>query len=186
MRDLSKIPLSHIKRKKSKAKRLAKLLVLLVLILATASLLKSKLNLGSWSQSSVVLREAARGLTPVELSGGEEELTAGAVDLVTQRAILVDVKYGGKARAVVTRSYGGGLYILSVTATLPDPKNVSYQVWVVGGGEVIPIDYMSGSGTTWSLDLRSSDQYSNYDGIWITLERSKDEIAEEHVMEGSF
>lgn len=186
MRDLSKIPLSNIKRKKSSIKRSVKLLVLLVFILVLALLLNSKLNLSSLSGSSVVVREAGRGFTPVELSGEHEELTEGAVDLATQRAVLADVKHGGKAKAVATRSFGGGVYILSVSATLPDPKNVSYQVWVVGGGEVIPIDYMNGSGTAWSLTLRDSDQYSNYSQIWITLERTRDETPEEHVMEGTF
>ncbi|MBI3283012.1 hypothetical protein HYZ70_02950 [Candidatus Curtissbacteria bacterium] len=186
MRDLSKIPIGRAVRRPDGSKKLTRLLVFLAVILAAAALGKSKLNLGTSSGSSVVVREAVRGLTPVALSGEHEELTEGAVDLVTQRAVLADVKYDGEARATAVRSFGGGTYILTVDATLPDPKNVSYQVWVTGGGEVVPIDYMRGEGTRWSLSVRTGDEFSLYDGIWITLERTKDEIPEEHVMEGSF
>lgn len=156
------------------------------IVMVVFSVVKSRLNIGTASGSSVTLREAERGLVPVELSGEHAELTSGAVDLVTQKAALVDVKYDGEARATATRSFGGGTYILSVEATLPDPKNVSYQVWVVGGGEVVPIDYLRGQGTKWSLSVRTSDEFSGYDGVWITLERTKNDVPEEHVMEGSF
>lgn len=135
--------------------------------------------------SSVILREAPRGLMPVNV-GGVSTSVEGGVELTTQTAVVGDVKYGGEATATVTRSFGGGIYILTVDATLPDPKNVNYQVWLVGGGQVLPIDYMRGSKTSWSLSLRDSDKYSQYRGIWITLERGKDDIPEEHVMEGSF
>lgn len=187
MRDLSKIPLGgNSKRKSPKFKKLTRLLVLLVIVLAVFSVVKSRLNIVSPSSSSVTLREAERGLVPVELGGEHEELTSGAVDLVTQKAVLVDVKDGGEARATATRSFGGGTYVLTVEATLSDPKNVSYQVWVVGGGEVVPIDYMRGQGTKWSLTVRTADEFSGYEGIWITLERTKNDVPEEHVMEGSF
>lgn len=186
MRDLSKIPLGKTRRKPPAFRKLARLLVFLFIALSIFSVAKSRLNITTSSGSSVILREAQRGLTPVELSGEHKKLTSGAVDLVTQKATLADVKYGGRARATATRSFGGGTYILTVDGTLPDPKNVSYQVWVVGGGEVVPIDYMRGEKTKWDLSVRTSDEFSNYDEIWITLERTKDEIPEEHVMEGSF
>ena len=186
MRDLSKTPLGNPRRRSSPLRRLKKLLALVLLVLLIFLIARLWLNLGNSSGSAIILREAARGLVPVELSNQHEQLTSKAVDLVTQRAILVDVKYDGRAAATATRSFGGGTYILTVEATLPDPKNVSYQVWVTGGGEVIPIDYMRGEKTNWSLSVRTGDEFSNYDGIWITLERTKDEIPEEHVMEGSF
>jgi len=149
-------------------------------------LFKNGLDFGGSSSSSVILREAQRGLTPVVIEGGQDDILESAVDLTTQKAILSDVMHGGAAKASATRSFGGGSYILSVEATLPDPINVNYAVWVVGGGETILIDYMTGSKTSWSLSKRARDEYSNYDGIWITLERTKDDFVEEHVMEGTF
>lgn len=147
-------------------------------------LVNSKLMIGSGSSSSVVLQEAPRGLVPVEVKF--EGLAKRGVNLTTQSAVLRDVKYGGEAKAKATRSSGGGVYVLSVEATLPDPVNTNYQVWLVSADEILPIDYMRGSGTSWSLSLRDSDKYSSYDGIWITLERTKDDLPEEHVMEGTF
>lgn len=161
--------------------------VILAIVLGVLFVVRFGFNLGSGvvGGSSVVLHEAPRGLTPVEVDG-KSGVTDGGVNLVTQSASFTDVKYGGGASATATRSFGGGTYVLNVNAKLPDPVNTNYQVWLVGGGEVVPIDYMRGSGTSWSLSLRSADNYSNYSGIWITLERSKDNIPEEHVLEGSF
>lgn len=169
-----------------RGKRIPRLILFLALILVVFSLARSQFSPEGEGGGDVILREAPRGLTPVVLEGNLVNVAAGGVDLVTGSAALVDVKYGGEAKAAATRSYGGGIYKLSVDATLPDPKNVNYQVWLVSGENVLPIDYMRGSGTSWSLSLNSEDKYSGYRGIWITLERNKDELPEEHVMEGSF
>lgn len=134
--------------------------------------------------SAVVLRDAPFGLKPVGVSAAQTSVKGG-VDLTTQTATFQDVK-GDGGSASATRSFGGGTYILNVSATLPDPKNTNYQVWLVGGGEMVPVDYMSGSKTSWSLTLRDSDKFSKYKGIWITLERTKDSKPEEHILEGSF
>ena len=165
-------------------KKLIRFSIIVLFIVGIFYFVISRFNLGS-AGSSVSLREAPRGLTPVSIDD-QSNITAGAVDLTTQTINLENITDGKVAKATATRSFGGGLYILTVEATLPDPVNVPYQVWLVGGGSVIPIDYMSGSKTSWSLNLRSPDKYSRYDGIWITLERTKDELPEEHVMEGSF
>ena len=159
-------------------------LIVVLFIIGAVFFIKNNFVDTSVGGTSVVLREAPRGLKPVEVENGG--VTDGGVDLAINRATLRDVKYGGTARASATRSYGGGIYILSVDATLPDPVNTQYQVWLVGSGAVLPIDYMRGSKTSWSLSLRDTDKYSKYSGIWITLERTKDEKPEEHVMEGSF
>lgn len=134
--------------------------------------------------SSVSLRDAPFGLEPVSV--GNTKVSEEGVDLTTQTATFRDVKYDGSAKANATRSFGGGTYILTVEATLPDPVNTHYQVWLASDIGFLPIDYMTGSKNSWSLNLRDSDKYSKYDGIWITLERTKDEIPEEHVLEGSF
>lgn len=181
MRDLGQGQLqsSRVAIPKSVAVRILALLVIAGVIF----ILRDKIG---WpGAGGVVLREAQSGLTPVAVDE-VSDLTEGGTQLTTQTIALRDMKYGGEAKATAKRSYGGGVYVLSVEATLPDPKNVDYQVWLVGGGKALPIDYMRGTKASWSLALRDSDRYSGYSGIWITLERTRDVIPEEHVMEGSF
>lgn len=154
------------------------------LIISVIFFVKNNFLESSSGGSSVVLKDAPRGLIPVAVdSGGAADV---GVDLQSKRISLRDVKYGGEARATASRSYGGGLYILSVDATLPDPVNTNYQVWLISDSGTLPIDYMRGTKTSWSLSLRDTDKYSKYGGIWITLERTKDNKPEEHVMEGTF
>jgi len=184
MRDLGQQKKFGNLRRTSKIKIILRVLVFLVIIVGVFYFAKLRFNPSGEGGSSTILREAPRGLTPVEVDGSVDDL--GGVDLTTQQATFEDVRYDGQAKATATRSFGGGTYILSVEATLPDPVNVPYQVWLVGGGKAVPVDYMNGSKTAWSLTLRSTDKYSQYDGIWITLERTKDNLPEEHVMEGSF
>lgn len=182
MRDLSQTQVAYWGQRSKGRLRL----ILILILISGGFYFVGNLFLGkSVGGSNVILREAPRGLVPVIV--GESDINVeGGVQLTSQTAVMRDVKYGGEATATVKRSFGGGIYILTVDATLPDPKNVNYQVWLVGSGKTVSIDYMRGAKTSWSLSLRDSDKYSSYRGVWITLERSKDNIAEEHVMEGSF
>lgn len=183
MRDLSQSQGSYLGQKPKS--RFLRLLLIVGLILGVFYFGSNLLGSRGSGGSSVILREAPRGLIPVNV--GESNIDVGeGVALASQTAIMRDVKYGGEATATVRRSFGGGIYTLTVDATLPDPKNVSYQVWLVGDNGSVPIDYMRGSKTSWSLSIRDSDKYSSYDGVWITLERTKDSKPEEHVMEGNF
>jgi hypothetical protein len=183
MRDLAKQNFSS--RKPIYKSRLARILLVILVLVGIFYVARSQINFGSSGGSSITLQEAPRNLTPIAVDG-VENITEGGVDLVSQNATFKDVKWGGEAKATATRSFGGGTYILSVNATLPDPKNTFYEVWLVGGGSVIPIDFMTGSKNSWNLNLRSGDKYSKYSGIWITLERTKDELPEEHILEGNF
>lgn len=159
-------------------------IVLGIILISGAFLSFIGTNSGSSSRDgSVVLSDAPPDMKPVVLSS-ESGVASGGVDLKTETAKLKDLR--GGASAVVSRSYGGGVYKLDVSATLPDPKNVSYALWLVGGEGPILIDYMRGSGTSWSLGLSGPDRYSDLDGVIISLERTKDENVEEKVMEGTF
>lgn len=183
MRDLARG--EFVSHRSSKSKAIIRVFLILVVVLGVVAFFRV-LNIGSGrAGSSVILQEAPRGLTPISLDNSQN-VAEGGVDLATQKAQLVDVKYGGEAGGVATRSFGGGTYILSVDATLPDPKGNSYGVWLQSGDEVILIDYMSGSKNSWSFRLRGPDKFSGYREIWITLERSKDQKPEEHVLEGSW
>ena len=184
MRDLGAQKFGNSARS-SNVKTIFRILILLIIIGAILYFAKSRLNFGQIGTGSVILREAPRGLKPVVVDQ-TADLTEGGIQLSTQQSTFKDVRYGGQAKATASRSFGGGLYILSVDATLPDPNNTYYEVWLTGNGKVVPIDFMTGSKTSWSLRLRSNDKYSQYDGILITLERTKDELPEEHILEGSF
>ena len=184
MRDLGQQKFSDFARP-SKTKTIFRILILLIIVGAILYFAKSRLNFGQIGAGSVILREAPRGLKPVTIDQ-TANVAEGGVQLSTQQAAFEDVRYGGQAKATASRSFGGDLYILSVNATLPDPNNTYYEVWLTGNSKVIPIDFMTGSKTSWSLRLRSNDKYSQYDGILITLERTKDELPEEHILEGSF
>lgn len=187
MRDLSKSSLGLKKRVKITNFKVIKF-ILPVVVLAGLFFAVKNLDLGGISGDvSANVHEAPRGLVPVEIGTQVKDLTKGAVDLKTEKTVLENVKSGyGKAEGTAARSYGGGTYILTVEATLPDPKDTLYEVWLVGGAEVVPIDFMQGAGTKWSLNITSEEDYSRYNTIWITLERTKDNKPEEHIMEGTF
>lgn len=183
MRDLSQSSFSY--RPGSQTGRILRIVLTVGLVLA-GFYFGSNFFLNKESGgASVILREAPRGLLPVAVGDSAIDVEGG-VALSSQTASMRDVRYGGEATATVRRSFGGGIYILSVDATLPDPKNVKYEVWLVGASGAVPVDFMKGSKTSWSLSLRDTDKFSSYNGVWITLERSYDELPEEHIMEGTF
>ncbi|MDO8486885.1 MAG: hypothetical protein Q7S45_01125 [Candidatus Curtissbacteria bacterium] len=183
MRDLSN---SFPPKKKFKNNRILRILVLVVVITVVIFFLKNfSVGDGFGGGSDVTLKDASFGLKPVMI--GKTTVASGGVNLATQTITLTDIKYGGEARATATRSYGAGIYKLDVSATLPDPKNVAYEVWLTGADGPVPIDVMRGTKNSWSLNLSDSDKFSKYTGILISLERNKaDSIVEERVMEGSF
>jgi len=140
---------------------------------------------GLGADASLTLTDAPFGLKPVSV--GLATAASGGVNLTTQTINLKDVKYGGDASGTASRAYGAGVYKLDVRATMPDPKNVVYEVWLTGEAGPLVIDVMTGAKTSWSLSLSDTDKYSKYSGILITLQRNKATgIPEEHVMEGSF
>lgn len=132
-----------------------------------------------------LVADAPPDLTPVSLAG-QENLSAAGVSLNTDTANMKDLR-GEGASASVIRSYGGGAYRLNVNADLPDPVNVNYAVWLVGSGAPRLIDYMRGSGRDWYLGVGGTEkEFLAYNGVLITLERTKDNKPEERIMSGSF
>ncbi len=166
-------------------KKILKIALIMVIVVGVVFFVNNKF-LGSsvGGGGSVILKEAPFGMTPVGVSA-QQTAVQGGVNLTTQSAIFKDIK-GEGGTATATRSFGGGTYVLTVDANLPDPKNTYYQVWLVGGGEAVPVDFMRGSKTSWNLSIRDTDKFSKYKGIWITLERTKDSKPEEHILEGTF
>lgn len=179
MRDLNKTTYSG---RRGNSKRLVFIFGGLAIVVFVVYQLSLKFGSGGFS-GGVTLRDAPTDLQAVDI--GEVKIEGG-VDLKTEKASFKDVKYSGSATATASRAYGGGVYTLNVEAKLPDPKNTYYQVWLVGSAGPVSVDFMRGSKTSWSLSLRDTDKFSKYKGIWITLERTKDDLPEEHVLEGSF
>ncbi len=161
-----------------------KVAVVVILVLGLLFIIKQKISSGSFiGDGSSGLSDAPHGLTPVSVSG----VADGGVNLSSDSATFKDVKYGGKASASATRTYGAGSFSLTVNATLPNPQGDKYQVWLVSGGQVRDAGFMSGSGGSWSLVFNDSNKYSAYNTIWITREiTTEDEKPEQHVLEGSF
>jgi len=161
-----------------------KALVVVVLIVGLLFIVKQKISSGSFiGGGSSGLTDAPRGLTPVSVSN----VQGGGVNLSSGSASFRDVKYGGKASASATRTYGAGSYSLTVNATLPDPQGDKYQVWLVSGDQIKNAGFMSGSGESWSLVFNDTSKYASYDAIWITKEiTTEDNKPEQHVLEGSF
>lgn len=168
----------------SRNRRVIKIGVFVILVLGIYLFLKnSGANIGL-SSSSIVLKEAPKGLTPVTLPPDVADIGKG-ISLTTQNAVFVNVS-GEVAKATATRKFGDGSYTLTVEATLPDPKNNRYQVWIIGD---TPTDagFMIGSGSTWTSTFRDKDYYSKYSQIWITREITDNEgKPEKRILEGSF
>ncbi|MBI4037565.1 hypothetical protein HY382_00795 [Candidatus Curtissbacteria bacterium] len=184
MRDLGKQEFRTSKPRKVPP-ALIKALLLIFVLIAVFYVAKDKLSFVAGSSSSVKLAEAPRGLTPVKVS--IDGVSGEGVDLKPQKITLRRVKGDiALASATASRAFGGGIYVLDVSANISDPVGQQYAVWLVGANGPVLIDYLKGSKTSWSLGVRTSDKYSSYDDIWITLERVKDQKPEEHILEGSF
>lgn len=182
MRDLAKGRVYS--EQQSKRKILLIVGVVVVSTLIGLFLMQGDTSINTPSNSAATLKDAPTNLMPVDV--GEVQITGG-VELATDTSSLKDMRYGGQAKATATRAHGGDIYVLNVDATMPDPINQKYWVWLVdSGGKTVPVNPMRGSKTHWTMTLRDRDKFSNYNKIWITLERTEDEKPEEHIMEGSF
>jgi len=186
MRDLAQQKFSGPYGVKKNNTVVLRLIIVLAVVLGIGFFVKSKfLNTGSVSGSAdVVLREAPRGLTPVDI---KDEGAGKGVDLKLENASFDLVKSGFNGKVTATRSYTNGIYSLNVDATLENPQGHQYGVWAVNGDDVVLVDYMGGNKTNFSLRVRKDDdKLMKYDGIWITFERSKEDRPEEHIFEGTF
>src|SRR3989338_5621034 len=71
-----------------------RVLIVLLVIGGVSYLVRGKFNFGDGASSSVVLQEAPRSLTPVDIDTGQN-VAEGGVDLTPQSATLTDIRYGG-------------------------------------------------------------------------------------------
>ena len=137
------------------------------------------------SGQSVILRDAPTGLKPVE-ADSDTSVSAEGVTLTSQTARLANVAEGGGS-GTAKRTFGANTYSLDVDTNLPDPKGNNYGVWLSDGTEVLLVDYLRGSGSSWGYELKDKDKYSGFDQIWITLEITKNDTKpEKHILEGNW
>ena len=137
------------------------------------------------SGQSVILRDAPTGLKPVE-ADSDTSVSDRGVTLTSQTARLANVAEGGGS-GTAKRTFGANTYSLDVDTNLPDPKGNNYGVWLSDGAEVLLVDYLRGSGSSWGYELKDKDKYSGFDQIWITLEITKNDTKpEKHILEGSW
>ncbi len=189
MRDLAQVKTS--KKKINSSPKILLIGIIVVIVVAVLYIIASKINVGGIGGSSagVVLKDAPKNLTPVAVDRTPVGVdTGGGVELSSGSATFTNVS-DDSASATATRVFGNGLYTLTVSATLPDPKGSKYQVWLVGGGKTLNAGFMDGDSTKtdWSLTFRDKDNYSTLSEIWITKEiTTEDGKPERHILEGRF
>lgn len=109
-----------------------------------------------------------------------------------EKAQLKDV-VGGDASGIATRNYENGIFVHVVLADLPHPEEgFFYEGWLVRGVagdddfDFISTGKMRLAKGGYLLEFESSTDYSNYQGVVVTLEETEDENPENHVLEGAF
>jgi len=158
------------------------LIVTLVILVVARQLLNSG---GFVGRSSLTLKDAPKGLTPVAIGTSANIEGEDALNLAIESASFVNVS-GVSGSATATRKYGDGSFTMSVNATLPIPEGDTYQVWIVGGDILKLAGTMDGS-ENYSLVFNDVDNYSSTNTIWITREITPNEgRPEKHVLEGTF
>ncbi|MBI4157903.1 anti-sigma factor [Candidatus Woesebacteria bacterium] len=107
-------------------------------------------------------------------------------------ADLEDVS-GGDGSAVATRKFENGTFTHMVLADLSDPAaGTFYEGWLVRGkmGDFdfayISTGKLRVAKGGFLLEFKSAVDYSNYNGVVVTLEKVNDKTPETHILEGSF
>lgn len=157
-----------------------------IVVVGVLFLIKNVTSGGGVSSGDSAVYDAPKNLTPVSLESSSLDISDSGVQLDSDAITLSAVSnLGGSGNA--RRTFGGGSFSLSVSATLPDPKGNKYQVWITNGTNIKDAGFMSGSKTSWSLTFRDSKNYSTYNEIWVTQEiTTEDAKPETHRLEGNF
>lgn len=109
-----------------------------------------------------------------------------------EKAELSDVS-GGDGSGLATRKYEGGIFSHNVLADLADPDaGYFYEGWLVRGKSgdsdfaYISTGRLNLAKGGYILEYQSSKDYSDYEGVVVTLEKVNDKTPEKHILEGSF
>lgn len=107
-----------------------------------------------------------------------------------EKVELKDIS-GGDSSGIATRKFESGKFSLTVLADLADPEGSSfYQGWLEKGeGEnysLFSLGKMSLAKGGYILNFESGTNYSDYQKVLVTLEKSLDKNPEKKILEGSF
>ena len=103
-----------------------------------------------------------------------------------EKATLEDVS-GGISEGIATRDYKNGKFMHTALADLPDlGVGEFYQGWLVKDDQYISTGKMKIAKGGYILDFESSIDYSAYNKVLITQERTFDLTPEITVLEGAF
>lgn len=109
-----------------------------------------------------------------------------------EKAELKDVT-GGDGSALTTRKFENNKFTSTILADLSDPVAGSfYQGWLVKGEKgsddykIISLGKLTVAKGGWMLNYSGVTNYSDYNKVLITLEKTFDNTTETTILEGSF
>jgi len=103
-----------------------------------------------------------------------------------EKAELLDVS-GGISGGLATRKFENGLFTFAILVDLPEPPSGSfYEGWLVKDGKFVSVGQVFIAKGGYLLNFKSEVDYSDYDQVVVTLEKTKDSAPEGNILEGSF
>lgn len=100
---------------------------------------------------------------------------------------------GGNASALATRKFENFNFELNILADLPDlPEASFYQAWLSkgeeekGGYSLISLGKLTAAKGGWILNFTSQVNYSDYNNILVSQEKTFDKILEKKILIGNF
>jgi len=105
------------------------------------------------------------------------------VDKVDLKAVS-DVEGMG----IATKKFKDGKFSHTVLADLPDPSdNMFYEGWLSNtSGDSVSTGKMRLAKGGYILEFESAKDYSQYNKVTVTLEKTFDKVPEKRILEGSF
>lgn len=126
---------------------------------------------------------------PTPVSTFQENLKENfgiTVPVSATKADLHDVS-GGNQAGIVTKDSENGQSVYTVIANLEDPNpGYFYQAWVVKDSDYVSLGKLELAKGGWMVTLRTSRDLSDHKTVWVTQEKTFDNVPEKHVLEGSF
>ena len=120
-----------------------------------------------------------------------EEIFNYTIPEGVEKTDLKDV-LGTGANGIATRKYENNKFELVILADLEDPNEGFYQAWLAKGkeGEVgfsyVKLGSLRLAKGGYLLEFESASDYTSYNQVLVTLEKTDDTKIEKRVLEGSF
>jgi hypothetical protein len=146
-------------------------------------------------------RQAANVLTnssplPTPVSQFQQNLQTNFGITVPPTAVKADMKdvSGGNQVGLTTEDKTtSNEHTYTVIANLEDPASGSfYEAWLVRGKpgdanyEPVSLGKLTVAKGGWLVNYTTAKDLSDHKTIWITLEKTNDQVPEKHILEGAF